>query len=86
MREVELVLEGENNRRFRDQELAYYGAWYSGVFSQPYAKGKFPRFEKAAPKRGKGGARTGRQSWQQQKSLALALTALMGGTITKRKD
>ncbi|HAF38066.1 MAG TPA: hypothetical protein DCG72_03695 [Gammaproteobacteria bacterium] len=83
MRQISIILKGESDRRFYDQQLAYYTAYHSGVFSQEYAKGKFPKFERGAPKRpGKGGS--GRaQTWQQQKMMAMALNAAMGGEFKK---
>lgn len=79
-----LVFSGEADRRFRETEMAYFTAWHSGLFSQQYERGKFPKYEKNAPtrKRKSGPA----QTWQQQKMIAKALNAAFGGTVTKRGE
>ncbi len=79
-----VVLDGEEDRRFRALELAYYGAWHAGLFSQQFPKGKFPKFEKHAPKRRK--ERGKAQSWQQMKAMAKALNAAFGGDVRRRED
>ena len=77
-----LMLDGAADRRFQDLEFAYYTAWHAGLFSQPYGKGKFPRFDKGAPKRKR---RTGpAQTWRQVKASARVLNALFGGSEPKR--
>lgn len=52
----------------------------SGLFSQPFAKGKFPPFEKYAPWRRQRHAQ--RQSPKQQIMIVKQLHAAFGGTLT----
>lgn len=67
----------------RDMELAYYNAWHSGMFSQPFKPRQFPEYHKYAPtkrKRGTGAVMTPKQ----MKAQAMAIVAALGGTIRKR--
>ena len=77
MRQIDNVLKGYADRVFMQQELAYYNAWHAGVFSQPYKKGRFPKYDSGKPRRGK----RERQTWQQQKMIARTLNALYGGEV-----
>lgn len=65
--------------------MAYYTAYHAGLFSQQYVKGKFPRYEKNAPKRKAKGKKTV-QTWQHQQMIAKALNAAFGGTFEKRGE
>ena len=71
------MLAGHANARHRDLELAYYTAWHSGLFSQPYAKGKFPDYQKHMPRKTAKRAQTP----DDMKTVALMITAAFGGTI-----
>jgi len=75
------VLAAERERALSRQQVAYYGGYWAGVFSQSYGKNKYPKFEKYFP-RGKSAKE--KQSWQQMKSLAMAYTATHGGEFKKR--
>jgi hypothetical protein len=77
LREVGFVLTGHANAHHRDLELAYYTAWYSGLFSQPCGKRKFPDYKKNMPRKTVKRAQTPAD----MERLFLALTKTMGGTI-----
>lgn len=81
-REILIILEGEANARHHQLELAYYTAWHSGLFSQPYGR-KFPDYKKNAPRRQPTGRR---QTPEQMKAMARALTLALGGTIRNRGE
>lgn len=82
IREIGYVLEAHNKRREDDLTLAYYQAYFSGFFSQPWGK-KFPRFNQYAP--GNAG-QTQRQTPEQMKAIAMNIVSALGGTIRKRGE
>lgn len=49
LRQVDLVFAGDRQRIEQEQALLYYQAYMSGLFSQQYAKGKFPKYGDFAP-------------------------------------
>lgn len=85
LREIGLVMQGHAQARQHDLELAYYTAWHAGLFSQAYKPGKFPDYQKNAPRPRKRGSGR-RMTAEQMKAQALAIVAAMGGTIRKRGD
>ena len=76
---------GHAQKRSHEIDMAYYTAWHSGLFSQAYKPGKFPDYERHAPRRKKRG--TGqRMTPEQMKAQAMAIVAAFGGMIKKRGD
>lgn len=74
-------MEGHAESGRRDLDLAYYTAWHAGLFSQPYASGKFPEYERHAPRRKAEASRP--QTPEEMKAMARMLTLAFGGTIVK---
>lgn len=65
---------------FNEKSLAYYNAYFSGYFSQPFKNGKFPKFDKHAPVLGK--VKLKKQSVADQVMIVKQLHAAFGGTLT----
>lgn len=75
--EIAIVFEGVANVRSSQTDLAYYTAYMSGVFSQPYKSGKFPDYEKHAPRKNK----PKKMSEDAMKNVAMMITLALGGKI-----
>lgn len=80
--EVYLILGGVERARHRENEIAYFVAYYSGVFSQTYDKGKFPKYDTHRPRREK--KSTG-SDWRQIKAAVMAWNSLAGGDQLSKK-
>ncbi|MEM7301920.1 MAG: hypothetical protein AAF468_12610 [Pseudomonadota bacterium] len=59
--------------------MAYYNAWFSGAFSQPYEKNRFPKYDSHAPKRDL--APSQRQDWRTIKHMVELWNAAAGGDV-----
>lgn len=79
------MLEGAANERFHQQELAYYNAYISGMLSQDYAKGKFPKYDKHAPKKRRKPSGV-RRSWKALKMIVETWNATAGGFDNRKKS
>ena len=79
LRQIDIIFKGNAQKSERDYELAYYTAYHSGLFSQFNQNGKPLDYKKHSPTNKK--AAPDVQSWEQQKSMAMALNAAFGGTF-----
>ena len=85
LRQVALFVRAFSDRRRADLDLAYYTAYWSGFFSQPFKNGKFPDFKKFQPSRQAKKA-VPAQSWKEQKRIARMGCAMLGGDFKTRDD
>lgn len=80
------MLTGASNARKAELELAYYTAYHSGIFSQQYEKGRFPKYEKHAPNRIAKRKPSGvRRDWRELKALIETWNATAGGFDNRTK-
>jgi hypothetical protein len=79
-REIHHVMNGAAAAKLRDLDIAYYTAWHSGLFSQPFGKGKFPDYRRHAP-RARGPVR---QTAAHQKMIILQLHKAFGGELIQK--
>jgi hypothetical protein len=85
LREASVVMSGQQKKADSDYNLAYYQAFMSGLFSQQYSKGKFPKYGTHSPWK-KHSKKLKRQSWQEQQAIVKAMNAAFGGEFRKRDE
>lgn len=77
LRVQEVILNGRREAEFQKQNLSYYNAWHSGLFSQNYEKKKFPDYDKGKPKKKE--IKKSIKDWRVIKQMFETFNAAMGG-------
>lgn len=83
LREIITIVDGDRQRIENDQALAYYQAYMSGLFSQMYDKGKFPKYSEHAPwqKQPKRSAQKTDQYDKNLERMMMMFTKVAGGKV-----
>jgi hypothetical protein len=80
LRECSVIIGGHSRKSESEKAMAYYQAYMSGVFSQPYSKGKFPKYGTHAPWV-KGRVKRGPDYDKKLERMMQMLTVSMGGSV-----